>query len=272
MNKIFDLHSMPKGSECEIKGEIIFENPPKAVRYGTGLNQFVVLSDHPDKGLNAVGVNISVQTVEDGFTKGEKIVVKGKVDKYPDRNQPLKPDGTYPVKTSVKATHVEKFVEVEDFAPTPEESVASVMSPQDIEEVNKPPTNGYSTAKGVEEEKKRIMWEKKDLVTAKESACKTVGKWIDSGKIELKDYFKWCDYLVDYFYNSDDKFALITEANLMQSGLITVNKAQALAWIEEHAKGTDVAQDLCGILHVKALDKQTLNELLETIGKLSLAV
>lgn len=275
MNKICDLHSMPKGAVCEIQGEITYENPPKATRYGKGLNQFIVVNDNIEEGgVNGIGVNVSVASVEDGFIKGNKVTVKGKVDKYPDRNQPLQPDGTFPMKTSVKADHIEHYVDADDFPDPPITGhVPNVMDKEDLVQASKPaPTNGYSTAKGVEEEKKRIMWEKKELKICKQAVLKVVGRLVEAGTLNMKVFFRWADKLVDYVYNEDDKFALITEANLMQSGLITVTKAEALDWIETHVKGTDVEQDLCGILHVKALDKQTLNELLETVEKLSLAI
>ena len=272
MNNIIDLHKTPKGSPCEIKGEIVYENPPKPSRYGKGLNQFIVVQDNLQDRLSAVGVNINVASVEEGFQKGEKVLVRGKVDKYPDKTQQLNPDGTYPMKTSVKADYIERFVEPEDFptespsSPTPVTGFpVSVMSADDVKAANTP-RPVYVDAKAEE----KAMWAKKDLIVAKQSACKTVGKWISDGKIELKDYFGWCTRLVDYFYNEDDKFAVITEANLMVSKLVNVTKTQALAWIEKHLKGTDVEQDPCGILHVKELDKQTLDELLKTIEKLSL--
>ena len=273
MDRISDLHAKPKGTEIEIQGEITYDSAPKQVRYGQGFSQFIVVHDSGEGALGGIGCNVPLSNVDQGYRKGETVTVRGKLDKYADRKQPLLPNGTYPVKTSVKVEHIEEFTQIQNY---PEEEVpaspTNVMSKEDVREANKPPRNGYIIAKEVEEEKKRIIFEKKDLITAKESACKTVGKWIESGKMELKDYFKWCNYLVDYFYNEDDKFAIITEANLMISGLITVTKAEALNWIEMHLKGTDVAQDVTGILHVKALDKQTLNELLETIGKLSLVI
>ena len=279
MDRIKDLHGKAKGTEVEIQGEVAYDSAPKQVRYGQGFNQFLVIQDDPEGGMNGIGCNVPMANVDQGFAKGNSVTIKGKVDKYADRKQPLKPDGTYPVKTSIKVEHIEEFVQAEEFAttdkvtsPVPGEIpdvTASVMSPKDLAEADRPaPKNGYSQAKKEEKE----MWAAKDLVVAKQSACKTVGKWIDSGKIQLKDYFKWCAKLVDFFYNTDDSFALITEANLIQSGLITVTKAEAISWIEIHVKGTDVEQDLCGILHVKALDKQTLPELLNTIGKLSLAI
>lgn len=271
MNNIIDLHRTPKGSTCEIKGEIVYENPPKQARYGNGLNQFIVVQDDLQDRMSAVGVNVNVASIEDGFQKGEKVLVKGKVDKYPDKSQPLNQDGTYPMKTSLKAEYIERFVEPADFPPASVSGLASdmpsVMDEEDLKAINTPKTN-YTDTKAEE----KAMWAKKDLIVAKQSACKTCGKWISDGKIELKDYFGWCNRLVDYFYNEDEKFAVITEANLMISGLVTVTKAQALSWITKHVKGTDIEQDLCGILHVKELDKQTLDELLQTVEKLSLAI
>ena len=271
MNKILELHSMAKGTECEVTGVITYEAEPKPVKYGQGLNQFVVIEDNAQGGTSSVGVNISLSKIEDGFYKGEKVVVQGKVDKYPDRKQPLQPDGTFPTKTSLKAVSVEKVVEAEDFHEQEEATstpVASVMTGKDIEEANKPAENNYVT----EKEKERIMWEKKDLVVAKESACKTVATWVVSGHILLKDYFAWVEKLVDCFYSEDDKFATITQANLMSSKLVTVTKVEALAWIRDHMWNTEHATEaeLIKALHVKPFDKQLLPELLDTIERLSL--
>jgi len=270
MNRIAELHSLPKGTPCEIMGEIIFEKEPQQSRYGKGLNQFIVVSDDPEGVINTVGVNVNIGTIDEGFLKGEKVIVKGKVDKYPDRTQQLKPDGTYPMKTSVKAEHIEKFVEVEDFPVeqlAPATGLVQVMDADDLKEANKPApkSNGYIQTK----EEERKMWEKKDLIVAKQSACKTVGKWIVSGHIELKNYFAWCNKLVDYFYNEDDAFAVITEANLMKSGLIEVTKAQVLAWISDRLKGTQITYESLGI---KAIASQTLEELKDTAVKIALAI
>ena len=273
MNKISELHSMPKGGECEVTGIITYEAEPKPVKYGQGLNQFVVIEDDAQGGINSVGVNISLSKVEDGFRKGEKIVIKGKVDKYPDRKQPLQQDGTFPMKTSLKATTIERVVNEGDFREQEEctdEPVEEVKTKEEIVKSEKP-TN-YAVAKGVEEEKKRIMFAERDLVVAKESACKTVATWVVSGHIVLKDYFFWVQKLIDCFYNEDDKFAIITQANLISSGLVTVTKAEALTWIRDHMWDTEHATepDLIKALHVKPFDKQLLPELLNTIEKLSL--
>ena len=271
MNKILELHSMAKGTECEVTGVITYAAEPKPVKYGQGLNQFVVIEDNTEGGMSSVGVNISLSKVEDGFKKGEKVVITGKVDKYPDRKQPLQQDGTFPTKTSLKAVSVEKIVEATDFHEQEEASsapVEEVMSEEDIKEADKPAENNYVT----EKEKERIMWEKKDLVVAKESACKTVATWIVSGHVQLKDYFAWVEKLVDCFYSQDDKFATITQANLMSSKLVTVTKTEALIWIRDHMWNTEhtTEADLIKALHVKPFDKQLLPELLDTIERLSL--
>lgn len=265
MNKIAELHGMTKGTECVITGVIIYEAQPKPVKYGSGLNQFVVIEDDAQGGINSVGVNISLSRAEDGYRKEEKVTITGKVDKYPDRKQPLQQDGTYPMKTSVKAIRIERVKDIDDFNEQlpPEEEVIVT---------EKPAKQNYTVAKNVEEEKKRIVFEKRDLVMAKESACKTVATWVVSGHILLKDYFSWVEKLVDYFYSQDDKFATITQANLISSKLITVTKTEALTWIKDHMWNTEYAteEELTKALHVKPLDKQLLPELLDTIEKLSL--
>ena len=270
MNRIIDLHALPKGTPCEIKGEIIYEKEPKQSRYGKGFNQFIVVSDNPEGGMNTIGVNVTVGSIDDGFLKEERVIITGKVDKYADRTQQLQPDGTYPMKTSVKAEHVEKFVEAEDFpaeSSTPEVPQKQVMDKDDVKEADKPApkSNGYTQAK----EEERKMWTKKDLIVAKQSACKTVGRWVESGKIDLKNYFTWATKLVEFFYNEDDAFARTTEISLIKSGLITTTKEKATEWILEHVKETDIAQDMTGILHVKELNKQSLKELIETMEKVN---
>ncbi len=282
MNKIQELHALPNGTDVEIQGRVAYDSAPKPVRYGEGFNQFVVVSDGEGE-THGIGCNIPMSTEDQGYAKGNTVTIKGKLDKYADRKQPLKPDGTFPIKTSVRVTFIEEFTQVDDFPDAPANATPvelpgkppvtikaePVMDKEDLKEaevvVKK---NGYSQSK----EEERKMWEAKDLIVAKQSACKTVGKWIDSGRIELKDYFKWCDKLVDFFYNKDDGFTLITEVNLMKSGLVSATKAEILSWITEHMKGTDIETDPCGILHVKALDKQTVAELLDTAEKVSLAI
>jgi len=266
MNQISELSRLPKGADVEFKGVVSYENPPRASMYGGGFNQFVVVKS----GDFGIGVNIPVHSIDEGYIKGTSLIVKGKVDKYPDKKQPLTSEGTYPMRTSIKATVVEEYRDVEDFPEqetvVTKESIVNTESASVKGLVNKP---SYSAAKNVEEEQKRIRFEKRDLLTAKESACKTVGKWIETGKIDLKDYFKWCTKLVDYFYNEDEGFDLMTEANLMHSGLVEVNKTQALAWIRNHMKGTELTLEG---LNVPALDKQTLPELLETATRVATAL
>ena len=260
MNQISELSKLPKGTDVEFKGTVSYENPPRAAMYGGGFSQFVVVKD----GEFGIGVNIPVKSPDEGYTKGVNLIVKGKVDKYPDKKQPLTEDGTFPMRTSIKATIVEEYRQVEEF-PQQEYTEETVVTKESI--VKEKPS--YTVAKNTEKEAERIMWEKKDLVTAKESACKTVGKWVSDGKIELIDYFKWCTKLVDYFYNEDEGFDLIVEANLMASGLVEVTKAQAATWIKSHMKGTELTLEG---LNVPALDKQTLPELLETAVRVATSI
>lgn len=269
MNQVIETKGMPKGTYIELKGVIIYEQTPRPARYGNGFSQFFVMSDNEQDKMCEVGVNVNVGSLEDGYTKGEKVIIKGKVDKYPDKKQPLLPNGTYPLKTSIKADNVERYREVNDFVnpeDIPESPTASVMTPKELEIANKP---NYVEAKAGEKGEERKMWAKKDLVVAKESACKTVGGWVETGKVELKDYFLWATKLVEFFYNEDDKFVVITEANLMKSGLVEVNKAQITDWIKERMKGTEITTENMG---VKALSTQTLTELLDTAVKVALSL
>ena len=80
MNKITELHSMPKGSDCEIEGAVTYEQEPKESKFGKGLNQFIVVADDSD----SVGVNVTVPSKDDGFLMDETIHIVGKVDKSGD--------------------------------------------------------------------------------------------------------------------------------------------------------------------------------------------
>ena len=269
MNQISELSRLPKGTDVEFKGVVSYENPPRASQYGGGFSQFVVVKD----GDNGIGVNISVKSLDEGYTKGTSLQVKGKVDKYPDKKQPLTENGTYPMRTSIKAIVVEEYREVDDFPQQEyDHSKEQVMTKEDIVKADKP--ESYSVAKNTEKEQERIMWAKKDLITARESACKTVGKWISDKVIELKDYFAWCDKLVDYFYHEDEAFTIITEANLIISGLVELTKPQMLAWIQSKMAGTKFQEEdvLMHELGVKKLSTQVVSELLDTIQKLSLSL
>jgi len=269
MNKISELHGLPKGEECEISGVIIYEQAPKPVKFGVGFNQFVVVEDIPGNKFCSVGVNISLTDPKEGFLKGEKIIIQGKVDKYPDRTQKLTSDGTYPMKTSLKAHSVERFKQVEDFPIKDyqeEAQIGEVMDAKDLEEANKP---NYIEIKTQSEREKQAIFEAKDLISAKKSAAHTIADLIIAGKIELKNFFVWSTLLVDFFYNTDDAFAIITEANLMKSGLIEATKLQVSQWILERIKGTQIVlETLCE----KPISTQTLEELKDTAVKVALAI
>ena len=272
MNQVLETASMQKGAYVELKGIIIYEQTPRASRYGNGFSQFLVISDNQGDKRCEVGVNVNMAKIDDGFVKGHSVIVKGKVDKYPDKKQPLLPNGTYPLKTSIKADSVEEFREVNDFVnpedivAVPESPTASVMTPEELEIINKP---DYVQSKQEAKDEESKMWAAKDLIVAKQSACKTVGKWIESGKIDLTEYFAWATKLVEFFYNEDDKFVVITEANLMKSGLVDVTKAQVTDWITERMKGTDIVWES---VSSKAISSLTLTELLDTAVKVALSL
>ena len=263
MDLVKDFGAMPKGRAVEFQGEITYDTPARAARYGGGFSQFVVVTDS----TGGIGTNIPVANIEAGFIKGTMLKVWGKIDKYQDKKQPLTENGTYPIRTSVSASKVEEFRMADTFVEKHDHSTEQVMTKEDIVVVDKPAPN-YSVAKNVEKEAERIMWAKKDLITAKESACKTVGKWVSDGKIDLLNYFKWCTMLVDYFYNEDEAFDLIVQANLMASGLVEVTKPQITSWLKQHIKGTGFTLEGLDV----DLTKATLPELLEKCTQLALMI
>jgi len=265
MNQIAELVKLPKGTEVEFEGEITFENPPRANLYGSGFSQFVVVK----KGADGIGCNIPIPAIENGYHKKQTVNVKGKINKYPDKKQPLTENGTYPIKTSVNATSVEEIVIQDDNA---------LLTDADIEKINekstvkpsekssaKPNTNKYNSDK--EEEKK--MWAAKDLKVCKQAMIKTIGRWVEVNVIPKSQFFKWVTRCVDFVYNEDDAFDLIVEAQMMKSGLIECDKKSVTAWIDEHMKGTACTLEMLG---VKKLDIQTLVELLDTAERLSLVL
>jgi hypothetical protein len=258
MNKTNELVAMPKGTPCEIQGEISYQLEPKKAIYGKGgYSQFIVVDDETGK----IGVNINLPSIQEGFTKGEKVHIKGKVDKYPDKKQPLLPNGTYPMRTSVVAEWFERYQDVQDFPATNNE--VQTVIPQTTVLVG-----DYLVKKATKEELDKKMWEDKDLRIVKQSALKAAVELCVNDNIKLQDLFKMANKFVDYVYNEDDKFAIVTEAQLIKSGLVTLTKPQAIAWLDKHIPEMPLTDDMS----LTEYKNKTLEELLEIIERVALSL
>jgi len=261
MNQIAELVKLPKGTEVEFEGEITYENPPRANLYGSGFSQFVVVK----KGADGIGCNIPIPGIENGYRKGQTVNVKGKVNKYPNKKEPLTENGTYPIATSVNATSVEEIVIQDDNALLTDAEIEKINKKSTVKPTAKPNTNKYNGDK--EEEKK--MWAAKDLKVCKQAMIKTIGRWVEANVIPKSQLFKWVTRCVDYVYNEDDAFNLVVEAQMMKSGLLECDKKSVTAWIDEHMKGTACTLEMLGVAD---LSKQTLVQLLDTAERLSLVL
>jgi hypothetical protein len=265
MNKTNELVAMPKGTPCEIQGEISYQLEPKKTMYGKGgYSQFIVVDDETGK----IGVNLNLPSIQEGFTKGEKVHIKGKVDKYPDKKQPLLPNGTYPIRTSVVAEWFERYRDADDFTEGMKEITNETQPIVKAENFLYIQEGDYLVKKATKEELDKKMWENKDLRIVKQSALKAAVELCVNEKIKLQDLFKIADKFVDYVYNEDDKFAIVTEAQLIKSGLITLTKPQALAWLDKHIPEMPLTDDMS----LTEYKDKPLDELLEIIERVALSI
>jgi hypothetical protein len=161
------------------------------------------------------------------------------------------------MRTSVVAEWIERYQDVQDFPVSKTAEIPGTV-----------PVGDYLLKKTTKEVEDKQMWADKDLRIVKQSALKAAVELCVNEKIKLQDLFKIADKFVDYVYNEDDKFAIVTEAQLIKSGLITLTKPQAIAWLDKHIPEMPLTDDMS----LTEYKDKPLDELLEVIERVALSI